>query len=324
MLDNPRLSYLNDAQPQTDRAFVVYWMQQSQREHYNHALQYAIRQANDIGKPLVVYFGLTECYPSAGERHYRFMLEGLAKTQARLADRDIRMIIRRTDPAEGAAELAKDACFCVVDRGYLRHHIQWRRRAAESMDCPLHQVESDIVVPVQQASTKEEYAARTIRPKINRQVDDFLTRMQRSKVSRSSMDLKLDSFDISNVEEALQQLQIDRSVGPSPCFSGGNDQAEKHLRKFVDSKLNDYPSQSNDPSVDGLSNMSPYLHFGQISPIRIALAVRDKGGAGVEDYLEELIVRRELAINFVTYSRDYTSLKGLPDWAQRTLDKHRD
>ncbi|MDT8273707.1 MAG: deoxyribodipyrimidine photo-lyase, partial [Desulfomonilia bacterium] len=124
--------------------FVLYWMQQSQRAEYNHALEYASEQANEQNLPLVVLFCLMDGYPDANLRHYQFMMEGLLETRERLASRGIFMAFRHGSPGDIVPELARRASLVVCDRGYLRHQKSWRSTVAERVPCPLVQVESDV------------------------------------------------------------------------------------------------------------------------------------------------------------------------------------
>ncbi|MCI0494988.1 deoxyribodipyrimidine photo-lyase [candidate division KSB1 bacterium] len=304
------------------RQFVLYWMQASQRAEYNHALEYAIQQANERNKPLVVFFGITDNFPQANERHYYFMLEGLKEVQAALQERNIKMVIRHQSPEIGAVELSKQADLVVVDRGYLKIQRAWRNYVAERIDCPLVQVESDVFVPVETASPKEEFSAGTFRPKITKLIPDFLTPMNESQLKISSLNFEFEDFDIRDIEKAISLLKIDRSVKKVSHFYGGTREAKKHLQNFIDRKLDRYPDLRNDPTLDYLSNMSPYLHFGQISPIYIALKVMESKSPGEEAYLEEMIVRRELSMNFVFYNQNYDNFEGLPAWAKKTLIEH--
>jgi deoxyribodipyrimidine photo-lyase len=322
MIEKERVRSLNDRSVQAGR-YVVYWMQASQRAEYNHALEFAIQQANALDKPLLVVFGITDRFPDANERHYFFMLEGLGEVKASLEARGIRLIIRHEEPPAAAVESARWACLVVVDRGYLRIQKKWRRAVAKQIKCPLVEVESDVVVPVEVTSSKEEYAAATIRPKIRRRLDPHLLPFRHAGPRHSSLKMDFDTFDITDVGAAVARLSIDHSVARSSFFRGGTSQAKRHLRAFLKSRLGHFDDLRNDPSRDYFSNMSPYLHFGQISPLYIALQVKRTGGKGVEAYLEELIVRRELSMNFVQYNPRYDSLDCLPDWAKRTLAQHR-
>ncbi|MHC4744535.1 MAG: deoxyribodipyrimidine photo-lyase [Planctomycetota bacterium] len=322
MIQPKRIIHLNRKSVRGGR-YVLYWMQAAQRTEHNHALEYAIERANQLNKPLVVVFGLTDDYPEANLRHYYFMLEGLAETRAALEARGIRTVIRRMSPDAAAVELSKDAALAVVDAGHLRVQRKWRNSAAERIDCPLYEVETNLIVPIRQASFKEEFSAGTFRPRIKSKLGYYLVPLKNKKPKRDSLGLKFDSFDISDIDKALAALSIDRSVGKVNSLHGGASQAKRRLRSFLKNKLDRYDQLRNDPALDYLSNMSPYLHFGQISPLYIALQVMQTDSPGKDAYLEELIVRRELSHNFVFYNDKYDAFEGLPPWAKRTLNFHR-
>ncbi|MEF8873519.1 MAG: deoxyribodipyrimidine photo-lyase [Candidatus Thermoplasmatota archaeon] len=318
-----RTELLNDEEV-NEGDYVLYWMQRAQRAEYNHALEYAAEEADELDNPLVVFFGITDEFEGANLRHYKFMLEGLKETKEKLEDRDIKLVIRHDHPKKGIVKLADEASLLVVDKAYLDFLGGWREEAAEEVNIPMIEVETDLIVPVEEASSKEEYAARTIRPKIEDELDKYMEEVEERNLENSSLEFDFDTFDIDNLESALSRLNIDESVKPVESFEGGTDEAKKYLKEFLDHKLGGYADNSNDPSKDYLSHMSPYLHFGQISPLYVALKVKEKGGPGVDEYLEQLIVRRELAYNFVYYSEDYRSLGCLPEWAQETLEEHSD
>jgi deoxyribodipyrimidine photo-lyase len=321
MIQKERIKYLSSKKAQTGR-FVLYWMQASHRAEYNHALEHSVRQANRLDKPVVVFFGITDRFPEANQRHYHFMLEGLKEVQSSLKERSIRMMIRHGSPEKGAVDLSRRACLVVVDRGYLKIQRKWREWAAEQMNCPLIEVESDVVVPVEEASPKEEFSAATFRPKLHKKLADYLVPLKQSrpKVDSSSMDLK--SLGLDDVGKVVSRLKIDRSVTAVKNLRGGTREARKHLDKFIRKKLRHFEKLRNDPTRDFLSNMSPYLHFGQISPLYVALKILKSDNPGKDAFLEELIVRRELSMNFVFYNKGYDSFAGLPEWAKRTLHEH--
>jgi deoxyribodipyrimidine photo-lyase len=300
-------------------------MQQAQRAEWNHALEYATREANERKLPLVAAFGITRRFPGAQSRHYAFMLEGLQETQARLRQRGVRLVVRLAPPPETVAALSPGAALIVTDAGYLRVQRAWRRRVAREAGCRVVQVESDVVVPVESVSDKEEYAARTIRPKIHKRLSSFLKPLEETVLERSSLGIKLATVDISDVGEMLKKLAVANRANPVSAFAGGTSEAEKRLEKFLGSGLRDYADCHSDPGRGVESHLSPYLHFGQMSPLRIALAVGARRGvprAAKDDYLEELIVRRELAMNFCLMNDSYDSYGCLPDWARRTLQRH--
>ncbi len=321
MIHKERIRFLN-AQDTPKRDYVLYWMQASQRAECNHALEYAIHQANEMRQPLVVFFGLTDRFPEANERHYSFMLEGLAETEQELEKKGIRMVVKACSPDQGAVDMSRRASLTVVDRGYLKIQKAWRARAAGEMECPLVQVESDAVVPVEEASAKEEYTAATIRKKIRSRLKDFLVPLKERKPLKDSLALDFERLELRDWSKVLAGLRVDRSVQESPFLKGGTSQARKRLRSFIKDKLDHFSELRNIPTADYLSHMSPYLHFGQVSPLAVALKISETASPGKEDYLEELVVRRELSLNFVRYNEKYDSFEGLPAWAQKTLRLH--
>lgn len=321
MIQPQRLQNLNDL-PVRQGNYVLYWMQASQRAEHNHALEYAIREANRLRQPLVVVFGLTGRFPDANERHYRFMLEGLADTEKALRKRQIQLVVLRQEPPQAALKLAKDASLLVADRGYLRLQKQWREQVARAASCLAVQVETDVVVPVETASPKEEVGARTLRPKLQRQWDEFLVPLAQSKPKRSSLDLPFESLDLSDIDALLRKLKL--PPGPTQSrFTGGAGAGLKVLDQFLDKGLADYYDFRNDALAEAVSHMSPYLHFGQLSPLQIALAVQQHPAAAVPVYLEQLLVRRELSMNFVHYNPGYDHYEqAVPGWARKTLFEH--
>jgi deoxyribodipyrimidine photo-lyase len=307
---------------------VLYWMQQSQRAEENPALTYAIELANYLDQPLLVVFGLTAAYPEANLRHYNFMLEGLHETQTALADRGIKMAVQTGHPPDVALRAGAKASALVCDRGYLRHQKAWRRRVADKALCRVVQVEGDVVVPLEVVSDKAEYAARTIRPKIHRHLDDYLKAFDDVSPAKSSAGIDFQGLDPGKRDPLLKKLDVDRSVPPVPRFlKGGTTEAKARFARFLKEKLRLYDRHHNQPQTDDVSHMSPYLHFGQISPVYLALQVKQANPGAVgkencESFLEELVVRRELAANFVNYTPDYDAYSCVPAWAQKTLAEH--
>lgn len=324
MIQEDRIAYLNEKDEQQGK-YILYWMQASQRVKYNQALETAIRIANKRSLPVLAYFEITDQFPDANLRHYSFMLEGLQEVVKDLAKIGIQMVIHYPSAGQypDLTTLAQDAVLVITDCGYLHFHTQWREKYARELPCLLIQIESDVVVPVESASPKEEFTAGTFRPKISRLLTKYLQPVERTGPVASSLDFKIKSFPVDNVKESLSLLSIDQTVPPSPIYHGGAGQAEKWLNQFIQEKINRFESLRNDPSRDYLSHMSPYLHFGQISPLYIALRLKVEAPAeAYRVYLEELIVRRELAINYVYYNSNYDQFKGLPKWAKSSLEKH--
>jgi deoxyribodipyrimidine photo-lyase len=302
--------------------YVLYLMQQSQRAACNHALEYAIREANRLGLPVLVVFGLAPAYPGANRRHYAFMLEGLAETKRDLAERNIRLIVRPGTPDRAALAFAPEAALVVLDRGYCRIQRQWRDAVARSAPCRVVEVESDAVVPVETAMDHESYMAATIRPRIAKRLAEFLVPMSEARPAKSSLRIRFagPEVDVDDPDAAIRKLRLTGGAAPVSGIRGGAEAAREALETFLRFKLHHYAEKRDDPAEDCTSGLSPYLHFGQISTLEVALGARDAwSGKPADVFLEQLIVRRELAMNFAWYNPDYDRFAGLPDWARKTL-----
>lgn len=310
MIHDTRLTKLND-KPLRDGLYVLYWMQLAHRAVDNHALEYAAREANRLSQPMVVCAGVLKNDPAVNAKQYPFMLEGLAETQKALAKRGIAMVVRQEMADKVAIDLAREASLLVCDGGYLRDDRARCDRVADGAACCVVEVETNVIVPVGVVSDKQEYAARTIRPKLNRLLDEYLKPLQITRLKKRSTDMNFDGMDLSDVKPSGGR------------FVGGSRAGEALLEAFLSSQLNAYLEERSEPAADCVSHMSPYLHFGQVSPLTIAMAVQAKRGVSREAkdaYLEELIVRRELSFNFVTYNAGYDDYeKVVPAWARKTL-----
>ena len=179
-----------------------------------------------------------------------------------------------------------------------------------------------MVVPVAAASPKDEFSAATFRPKVRRALPHFLAPLPEADPRKSSLGLDIEAWDFMDAPSAAAALDVDRSIPPAPDFPGGYWAARRRLDRFLKEKLAGYPERRNDPCADGVSGLSPYLHFGQIAVLEIALAAQATGLPAAEVYLEELIVRRELAANFAWYNPAYDRFEGLPAWARASLGAH--
>ncbi|WGM89543.1 MAG: deoxyribodipyrimidine photo-lyase [Candidatus Bathyarchaeum tardum] len=322
-IEKERIKLLNN-QPLKQGGFVLYWMQATQRTEHNQALDYAIMLANKLNQPLLVYFAITNSYPEANERHYYFMLEGLKQVQTSFEEKNLQFLIQNLSPEVGVCAVGKEASAVVVDAGYSKTERQLRNYVASHVSCPLVQLECNVVVPVELVSPKEEYSAATIRRKIMKQVTKFLVLNKQPVLEKTKIKTDFSSFEISDLDKAVKNLNFDKSVKRVKTFHGGTSHAKKHLKLFIETKLEKYDNQRNDPTKNVLSNMSAYLHFGQISPIFVALNVLESNNQGMDTYLEQLIVRRELAFNFVFYNNNYDCFDGLPEWTKKSLNEHKD
>jgi deoxyribodipyrimidine photo-lyase len=201
-IQEERVRQLNEKQI-VEGDYVLYWMQEAQRADYNHALEYAVQRANELGQPLLVIFGLMAGYPEGNLRHYAFLLEGLQDVREDLKERKIKFVVRHGSPDEVALDAGKNASLIVCDMSYLRLQKKWREKVAEEAGCLVVQVETEVVVPVELASDKQEHAARTLRPRIQEHLDEFLVELEPTAVEKQSLNMKDDGLDLSDLGEIL-------------------------------------------------------------------------------------------------------------------------
>ncbi|MGM0444994.1 MAG: deoxyribodipyrimidine photo-lyase [Bacillota bacterium] len=306
--------------------YIIYWMQAAQRVENNPALNYAVQKANEIEVPLVVFFNLTDKFPDANYRHYYFMLEGLKEVEEKLKNKNIKFIIKTGDVTDNIKLLSKNAVMLVTDRGYLKIERQWKNKIAELINCRFLMVNTNTIVPVDIASDKEEYAAYTIRKKVSNKIDRFIDVCNNDyKLENKSVELNIKGIKLDIIDKVINNLNIDLSVKPSKIFTGGRNEAFKRLDYFITNKLSEYEEKGSSPDQDCTSKLSPYLHFGQISPHYIYKRIK-KSQIKADNFLEQLVVRRELSFNFIYFNDNYdNSLKNiLPNWAYKTLMEHID
>ena len=315
---NNRVRNLNDYTTQ-DGDYVLYWMQSAQRADYNQALEYSIIEANKVNKPLVVLFVLTN-YPEANLRPFTFMVEGLRDTADDLYNRGIHFVLTLGDPPTKCLEFSGRASILVLDRGYQRTQKKWYNQIVSNAKLPVIQVESDVCVPLEVVSNKEEYMAVHYRRKISPILKNYIARVPMHDLKNATT-VNVESFEFKEINSLYEKMGVDHSVKPGK-YRGGRGEAISLLSDFLNYKMADYTEKRNDPNEDKQSHLSPYLHFGQISPIEIAKKALDAGGSGVEEFIEQLVVRRELAFNMVHYNHNYDNIKCLPNWALETLREH--
>jgi deoxyribodipyrimidine photo-lyase len=310
--------------PNIEGRCIVYWMQRAQRALDNPALNVAIEAANILRKPVVAFLGLVPFYPNTNLRSYTFLVQGLRDISEGLRQKNVGFVLRRWPDHQLDRFCTQiQPCLVVGDENPMRDPERWRKVAADRLRVPLWTVDADVVVP-STLLEKEQYAARTIRPRIHALLDQFLISPGNPKARMPWQPLKnLESLSVN--EDLLAGFPIDTSVQPSASFQGGTRAALSSLARFVRERLRGYETQRNHPELDGTSQLSPYLHFGHIGPHTVALTVKNASAPPQdrEAFLEQLIVRRELAINFVKFNAKYDLLQGVEPWALRTLKEHK-
>lgn len=324
MVHPSRIFNFNNRQP--GHGAVIYWMQRDQRVSDNWALLHAVDLARSGNRKLIVVFCLHPDFPGATCRHYHFMLHGLEGVERQLNYLGIPFVLPEGEPGKALPKIAEElnAGWMVTDFNPVRIGMKWRLQVGEALRIPLVEVDAHNILPARAISDKTEYSAFTLRKKIERHLQEYLTPFP--SLNRSTNNREATAFEKIDWQRVWEKLTTDRSVGPVDWLEPGEEAAKRHLDHFIRSGLDQYASLRNFPDRDGQSGLSPYLHFGHISAQRVALEAQKSGAnpESVQAFLEELIVRRELADNFCLHCRDYDTFQGFQPWARATLNLHRE
>ncbi len=326
-----RVRVVNNKPARPSGACVVYWMQKDQRAHDNWAMVYAIEQANAYKVPLVVVFVLTDKLANNYERHYRFMLQGLAETAGNIRAMGAEFVMRMGYPPQIIADTALelDACEIVTDESYLRLGRSWRIEAGLRSDVLLTAICAHLIIPVDHIAEKQMVGAYVLRPRINKVLNEFLTDYPDIELLNKWKLPKPNSVGDHDPSRLMAMLKLRPDAELSVSLAVGSMAANAILDELIDGRLSTYNKRSDPNELSAQSGLSPYLHYGQISAQRImydllSSQIAEISPEIVEQFAGELIVWRELANNFVYYNRDYRNLAGAPAWAQKQLALHAD
>lgn len=303
---------------------ILYWMSRDQRVNDNWALLHAQNLALQMKVPITVMFCLVPKFLGATTRQYAFMLNGLKEVEQNLKKYNIPFHLITGQPEKELIRFIQQYRIgtLVTDFDPLKIKKKWKRGVASAIDIPFYEIDTHNVVPCWVASSKQEFGAYTLRPKMKRLVPLFLEefpKLKRHRVSWGTPPLEIDW------DAALKSLGLNATVAEVDWIRPGEKAAKRVLNQFLKNKLRHYGDRRNDPNQDAQSHLSPYLHFGQIAAQRIALEVKKSNAPGKmkDAFLEELIVRRELSDNFCFYNVHYDRFNAFPQWAKKTLDTHR-
>lgn len=325
MFTDERINQLHKSKINTQGKYILYWMQSAQRVLDNHALEFAIFKANELNVPLCVTFVVIPDFPDANARHFLFMLQGILEVERELKSRGIGFCIKIGNPVDLICDLAQSAKLLVFDKGYSLFEREIRKNIIQKYSYTIYEIDTNLVVPIDFAYPKEAYAAYAIRPSITRKLDQFNEGCEdlRPIVSFEGIDDALlgECHQLNSAEQFIKDHLGHLVKLPTiNTFTGGTTQALKRLEEFIKEDLSEYEENQSDPGVRGTSKISPYLHFGQISPITILRLV----GNNSKGFIEQLVLRRELAYNYIYYAGEkQKELKDtLPSWAYDSLMNH--
>ncbi|WP_243349517.1 deoxyribodipyrimidine photo-lyase [Parabacteroides sp. FAFU027] len=321
-----RINLLNN-QSVTDSKLVIYWMSRDQRVWDNHALLAAAQLAAESNRKLRVLFCLDEKFPGANLRSFDFMLRGLEQVAQGLSELGIRIELLRGEPSVEVVRYLKanDCAALFSDFDPLRVKRQWKEEVNREIHVAHFEVDAHNIVPCRVASQKQEYGAYTLRPKINRLLPFYLNDLSELLVQEELLKRvgEGSAAKVFSANALLDEMQLARTVS-ALSLPSGEEAAREAIQHFISGRLAGYDEQRNLPELDHQSDLSPYLHFGQLSAQRLTQEVQQ---ADVPEndraaFLEQVIVRRELSDNFCYYNTSYDRWEGAPDWAKETLLSH--
>jgi deoxyribodipyrimidine photo-lyase len=303
-------------------------MQRAMRVHENPALDVAIEAGNLLGLPVVIFFSVIPNYPHANIRHYHFLQQGLRDVAEDASERGVGFVLRRHPDNSLEAFLEEvGAALLIGDENPCREPERWRTVVARRLKLPFWTVDADVVVP-SRIFGRDYFLLHHFRPHLKTQLPKFLVPPKKInpqnewKQPRGLAHYSLDKDITAGFDK------LDRTVKPVDTFTGGTHAALQRLRDFVSHDLARYDTQRNHPEVKGTSRLSPYLHFGNIGPVTIAMACEEAVKQGIapasacERYLDELIGWRELSVLLVRFNPNYDNWECAEPWAHRTLREH--
>jgi photolyase PhrII len=312
------------------RTCIVYWMQTAVRAEENPALDVAIQLAVHWKLPLLVYHAISERYEYASDRHHTFVLEAARDVQKKFQRQGISYAFHLEH--HGRAQdylgmLADKASSVIVEDMPTNPSRKFLKALKQRSSCCILAVDTACVLPMQLVG-KAYTRAFEYREATNHQYADLISRPWPHLESKpEQFDLRQLPFECldlghASIPKLVGRCDIDHSIGPVLDTQGGSEAGYNRWNQFRDSKLKAYAKDRNSPIKDGSSRMSAYLHYGMVSPLRIAREAAAQKGEGSEKFLDELLIWRELAYAFCFYRPDHQRWSAIPEWAQQTLLAH--
>ncbi len=300
---------------------VLYWMQRDKRVQDNWALIFAQKLAIEYQVPLLVCYSYIGQFPKANLRQYEFLFRGLEQTAQSLNKLNIDFHLIKGDPKNSVLEFIdnNNVGTLITDFSPLNVYQNRIKKVSKLISIPFFQVDAHNIIPVWLSSDKQEWGAYTFRPKLLKLLPEYLIEFPKVIKHPFKTSSPTPNIILNNI---LSELEIDRKVKSVESIFPGEKMALKLLGQFMNNSIDDYTRYSNNPNYDALTNLSPYLHYGHISPQRVALELSSMDRIENKSVMEQLIVRRELAENFCYYNNNYDSFDGFPNWAKDTLKAH--
>lgn len=350
----------NSNEPNTDREYVLYWMQVNRRFQYNYALEYAVAWANKLDKPLLIYEALSVDYPWACDRFHSYIMEGMKENLDYAKTNSINLFSYVETLAQSGKgllyELAKKACLVVSDEYPVFITRKYNEKVGSTLDVPYITVDSNGIIPLG-VTEKDPYSAYIFRKIMQKNFLEAYTNPPKenpledlqntSKLEPGKVFLeRFPNADelLEDIPGTISKLDINHSVKAIE-IKGTREAALNRMREFIEKDLLDYGEKRNHPDEDKASKLSGWLHFGKISEYEIVSAALEKqpegwevynvkpnggqrydffgGNQSIESFLDEVITWREVGFHYAHHREDYDQFESLPNWAAQTLEKHK-
>ncbi len=351
----------NNNEPNENGDYVLYWMQINRRFQYNYALEYAIGWANKLGKPLLIYEGLSIEYPWACDRFHAFIMQGMKENLDFTQSNDLNYF-SFVEPEIGAGKglfyrLAENACTVISDEYPVFIIKKHNERVADKIDVPYTTIDSNGIIPLG-VTDKDPYSAYLFRKIMQKHFKEGFTNPPKKDPieeleNRDKIELPKDFLNdypkadkmLENIEETISGLDIDHEVGVID-MTGTRQAALGKLGQFIGHSLLEYDEKRNHPDKKKTSGLSPWLHFGKISEFEIVKAALEhqpegwtledltpnggknsgffNGDENIESFLDEVITWREVGFHFAHHVDNYDEFESLPNWARTTMEEHKD
>ena len=308
-------------------SYVVHWMRTAIRLDECPTFDTARLAANSLGVPLLVYHGIDERYQYASYRHHRFLLEGAADVADRAESLRVDHLVhvsREGSRGPYLVDLAKESGLVVTDMVDLQPWKRWAEKVSEV--CCLIEVDSHCVLPrpvfgksLDRPFKFRKATGNEMRARVGRNwpiVRDEVRRMPESwSPPFEPVDVRLE-LSKDGGAELLSKCEIDPTVVAVTGVTGGSSCAVEHWENWCDSGIRSYHLKRNNAALsDGVSRMSPWIHYGMISTTRMVRDASAIGGKGAEKFLDEMLVFREHAQHHVHSKDNPDDWANIPGWA---------
>ncbi|MFB6630229.1 cryptochrome/photolyase family protein [Streptomyces sp. NPDC056362] len=257
------------------------------RVHDHPPLRAATEGAHEV-VPLFVRDPAVDRAGFAAPNRLAFLADCLADLDQGLADRGGRLVVRSGDPVAEVSAVVRQvqadevhvaaghSAFAQARQERLRHALE-----ADGCRVYVHDAVTTVVAPgdvTPQGS--DHYAVFT--PYYRRWSDEPVRRP-----FPAPREVRVPTAVRSEKLPARSSVS-----GVSPGLAvGGESEGRKRLTSWLSRHVDGYEELHDDLAGDATSRLSPYLHFGALSPVEAVHRARTRGGSGAEAFIRQLCWR---------------------------------